>query len=109
MPPIKAEIDKNTRYSTYPVWKITELIKLISPNEKGLSTMNKGFKLNVLTKLIKEKKIDESEPIFDYVKPTPEKEYGMKGKEIKAYTDKEQKNFIQTLDNEPLKQKNSTP
>ena len=109
MPPRKAEIDKNTRYSTYPVWKITELIKLISPNEKGLSTMNKGFKLNVLTKLIKEKKIDESEPIFDYVKVVPEKDYGMKGKEIKAYTDKEQKNFIQTLDYEPLKQKKLDP
>ena len=110
MPPRKAEIDKNTRYSTYPVWKITELIKLISPNEKGLSTMNKGFKLNILTKLIKEKKIDESEPIFEYVKPTQEREYGMKGKEIKAYTDKEQKNFIQTeILNEPLKQKKLDP
>jgi len=29
MPARKAEINKNSRYAPYPVWKITELIKLI--------------------------------------------------------------------------------
>ena len=109
MPARKAEINKNLRYAPYPVWKITELIKLISPNEKGLSTMNKGYKLNVLTKLIREHKIDENEPIFNYVKTIQEKEYGMRGKTIRPYTDQEQKNFIQNLDYEPLKQKKLDP
>jgi len=85
MPARKAEINKNSRYAPYPVWKITELIKLISPNEKGLSTMNKGYKLNVLTKLIREHKIDENEPIFNYVKTIQEKDYGMRGKTIRPY------------------------
>ena len=109
MPPRKAEINKNSRYAPYPVWKITELIKLISPNEKGLSTMNKGYKINVLKKLIKENKIDESEPIFNYVKTIQEKDYGLRGKQIRPYTDQEQKNFIQNLDYEPLKQKKLDP
>ena len=109
MPARKAEINKNSRYAPYHVWKITELIKLISANEKGLSTMNKGYKLNVLTKLIKEHKIDENEPILNYVKTIQEKDYGMRGKQIRSYTDQEQKNFIQNLDYEPLKQKKLDP
>ena len=109
MPARKAEINKKSRYAPYPVWKIAELIKLISPNEKGLSTMNKGYKLNVLTKLIKEHKIDENEPLFNYVKTIQEKDYGMRGKTIRPYTDQEQKNFIQNLDYEPLKQKKLDP
>ena len=56
MPPRKAEINKNSRYAPYPVWKITELIKLIDPAIKGLSTMNKGYIINVLSKLIEDEK-----------------------------------------------------
>ncbi len=69
--------------------------------------MSKGYKLNVL--LIKEHKIVENEPIFTYVKTIQEKDYGMRGKQIRPYTDQEQKNFIQNLDYEPLKQKNFNP
>ena len=62
MPARKAEINKNSRYAPYPVWKITELIKLIDKKIKGLSTMNKGYKIDVLTKLIKKKKLMKNNP-----------------------------------------------
>ena len=109
MPARKAEINKNSRYAPYPVWKIAELIKLISPNEKGLSTMNKGYKINVLSKLIEDEKVDEKRPIFDYVKIFNEKEYGMRGSKIQPYTEQQQNAFIQNLEYEPLKQKKLDP
>ena len=109
MPPRKAEINKNSRYAPYPVWKITELIKLIDPAIKGLSTMNKGYKINVLSKLIEDEKVDEKRPIFDWVKIYNEKEYGMRGPKIQPYTEQQQINFIQNLDYEPLKQKKLDP
>jgi SNF2 family DNA or RNA helicase len=109
MPARKAEINKNSRYAPYPVWKITELIKLISPNEKGLSTMNKGYKINVLSKLIEDEKVDETRPIFDYVKVFNEKDYGMRGSKIQPYTEQQQAAYIQNLEYEPLKQKKLDP
>jgi hypothetical protein len=60
MPARKAEINKNSRYAPYPVWKITELIKLIVPAIKGSSTMNKEYKINVLSKLIEDEKVDDN-------------------------------------------------
>ncbi len=85
MPARKAEINKNSRYAPYPVWKITELTKLMDPTIKRFSTMNKGYKINVLSKLIEDEKVDEKRPIFDYVKVFNEKDYGMRGSRIAIY------------------------
>jgi hypothetical protein len=71
--------------------------------------MNKGYKINVLSKLIADEKVDESRPIFDYVKIFNEKDYGMRGSKIQPYTEQQQAVFIQNLDYEPLKQKKLDP
>ena len=50
-----APLDASSRYAKFPVWKINELLRFLDPSIKGLTTMNKGYKIKILSTLIRDK------------------------------------------------------
>jgi hypothetical protein len=51
--------------------------------------MNKEYKINVLSKLIEDEKVDDNWNIFDYVKIFNEKDDGLRGSKIQPVTDQQ--------------------
>ena len=90
-----APLDASSRYAKFPVWKINELLRFLDPSIKGLTTMNKGYKIKILSTLIRDKTIDDTtDPVFQYVRPTFERDYGLRGSTVRAYNEKEQEKFM---------------
>ena len=88
-------LDASSRYAKFPVWKINELLRFLDPSIKGLTTMNKGYKIKILSTLIRDKTIDDTtDPVFQYVRPTFERDYGLRGSTVRAYNETEQEKFM---------------
>jgi hypothetical protein len=87
---MKMDIDHNSIFSKYNVPMLNDMIKNFLGNSKGLSYMNKGYKIH----LLKNADIDLS-----LLPPIPErgqKRYGISKGIVKPYDDTEQEKFMKT-------------
>jgi len=99
-PPKRMELDKSSIYAKYTVAMLNDIIKNNSDITKGLSSMNKGYKVNLLEKM----NLDKS-TLPDI--PLRTKNYGIVSGQVKPYNEEEQKKFLAVNYNElhPLKSK----
>ena len=100
-PPKKMELDKNSIYAKYTVVMLNDIIRNHTEINKGLSTMNKGYKVNLLEKANIDKSLLPEPPVRGM------RTYGIVSGKVKPYNDNEQKKFIAVNYNElhPLKSK----